>query len=78
MRPNATYVPYLRPAPPYIIDVGREAICRVYKIVSLNIPYCSAATAKSVPRQSLNVIVYQVCSYIDQQDSVSSELRDCE
>ena len=39
MRPSGSYVPFLRPAPPYIIDVGRE--CYLSNVQQFRAKYIS-------------------------------------
>lgn len=57
MRPNSTYLPHLRPAPPYIIDVGAESwTCTEY--TQTQYISCVAPASEGIPRQPLHLTVH--------------------
>ena len=60
MRSQTTYAPYLRPAPPYIIDVGWTRSVKMYynSAHRMNGFLLLAFTTESVPGQLLNVIMH--------------------
>lgn len=66
-RPNRTWTPYIRPAPPYIVDVRESG--SIFGL-PLSEGLRPALAAQSVPEQSLDVIVHQVCAYVNEQDQV--------
>ena len=77
--PSPRYLPYMRPAAPYIIDVWNPSDQCTCTSISLNISCLSSAAfpappAESLPGKLFDIVMYQVCSHVDKQDSVSCEL----
>lgn len=66
MRSQTTYVPFLRPAPPYIIDVRRTRLVDMYtKVTHAMTRILLAAASKSVSRQRFNIVMHQVRPHVD-------------
>ncbi len=73
LQPSPRYVPYIRPSPPYIIDVRAASTWRRLDLLTPMFSSRAAPTSKSLSRQRVYIALYKIHSHLHEQNPMSGE-----
>lgn len=73
LQPSPRFVPYIRPSPPYVIDVRAATTYKRLVLLTAMIASRAALTPKSLPRQRIDIALYQIHPHLHEQNPMSGE-----